>query len=105
MPDRTHHVYVVQGRGKRDYADTQAALAAVPAPVTTLPVIGAEDELIDRARDADALIVPASPVTRAVMSALEGLKTVVRTGVGYDVIDVPAATELGVIVVNVPDLW
>ena len=29
----------------------------------------------------------------------------VRTGVGYDVIDVPAATELGVVVVNVPDIW
>jgi D-3-phosphoglycerate dehydrogenase len=29
----------------------------------------------------------------------------VRTGVGYDVIDVPAATEMGVIVVNVPDIW
>ena len=39
------------------------------------------------------------------MSALEGLKVVVRTGVGYDVIDVPAATELGVIVVNIPDIW
>jgi D-3-phosphoglycerate dehydrogenase len=25
--------------------------------------------------------------------------------VGYDVIDVPAATELGVIVVNIPDIW
>src|SRR5262249_23534982 len=30
---------------------------------------------------------------------------VVRTGVGYDVIDVPAATALGVAVVNIPDLW
>ena len=39
------------------------------------------------------------------MEALEGLKVVVRGGVGYDVIDVPAATELGVVVVNVPDLW
>ena len=39
------------------------------------------------------------------MTALENLKVVVRTGVGYDVIDVPAATELGVIVVNIPDLW
>ena len=105
MPDRPHQVYVVQGRGQRDYTDTQAALAAVPARVVTLPFIGAEDELIGRTRDADALIVSASPVTRAVMSALEGLKTVVRTGVGYDVIDVPAATELGVVVVNVPDLW
>ena len=39
------------------------------------------------------------------MEALEGLKVVVRGGVGYDVIDVPAATDLGVIVVNVPDIW
>ena len=46
-------------------------------------------------RDADALVVSSARVTRGVMSALEGLKVVVRTGVGYDVIDVPAATELG----------
>ena len=105
MPDRPHHVYVVQGRGQRDYSDTQVALDAVPARVTTLPFIGAEDELIERTRDADALIVSSSPVTRGVMGALEGLKTVVRTGVGYDVVDVPAATDLGVVVVNVPDLW
>lgn len=64
-----------------------------------------EAEMIARMRDADALVVSFSPVTRGLMSALEGLKTVVRTGVGYDVIDVPAATELGVIVVNIPDIW
>jgi D-3-phosphoglycerate dehydrogenase len=39
------------------------------------------------------------------MEALEGLKVVMRTGVGYDVIDVEAATELGVVVINVPDIW
>jgi len=61
--------------------------------------------VIAKTRDADALVVVYSPITRAVLSALEGVKTVVRTGVGYDVIDVPAATELGVIVVNIPDLW
>jgi D-3-phosphoglycerate dehydrogenase len=105
MPDRPYQVYVIQGRGQRDYSDTQAAVAHVPARVTALPFIGSEEELIDRARDADALIVSATPVTRGAMGALEGLKVVVRTGVGYDVIDVPAATELGVIVVNVPDLW
>jgi D-3-phosphoglycerate dehydrogenase len=105
MTDRPYHVYVIQGRGQRDYADCQAALATVPAQMTALPFIGNADELIARARDADGLVVSASPVTRDVMSALEGLKTVVRTGVGYDVIDVPAATELGVIVVNIPDIW
>ena len=105
MTDKPYHVYVIQGGGQRDYADCQAALAHVPARMTALPFIGTEDELIARTRDADALVVSFSPVTRGVMSALEGLKVVVRTGVGYDVIDVPAATELGVIVVNIPDIW
>jgi D-3-phosphoglycerate dehydrogenase len=105
MTDKPYHVYVIQGRGQRDYAECQAAIAHVPARMTALPFIGTEDEVIARTRDADALVTSSSPVTRGVMSALEGLKTVVRTGVGYDVIDVPAATELGVIVVNIPDLW
>jgi len=105
MPDRPYHVYVIQGRGQRDYTDCQTALAGVPARMTTLPFIGDEGELIDKARDADGLVTSASPVTRNVMSALEGLKVVTRTGVGYDVIDVPAATELGVVVVNIPDIW
>src|SRR6059036_1147610 len=105
MVDRSYRVYVIQGQTERDWSDCQAALARVPARLTALPFIGDPDELIARARDADALVVVSSLVTRAVMSALEGLKTVVRTGVGYDVIDVPAATELGVIVVNIPDLW
>jgi D-3-phosphoglycerate dehydrogenase len=105
MPDRPHQVYVVQGRGQRDYTDCQTALDRVPAHLTTLAFIDDEAELIDRARDADGLIISGTPVTRGVMSALEGLQVVVRTGVGYDVIDVPAATELGVIVVNVPDIW
>ena len=105
MTDQAYHVYVIQGRGQHDYADCQAALARVPARMTALPFIGDENELIARTRDADALVVTFSPVTRGVMGALEGLKVVVRTGVGYDVIDVPAATELGVIVVNIPDIW
>ncbi len=105
MTDQPYHLYVIQGRGQRDYADCQAAVAHVPARMTTLPFIGNEDEVIARTRDADAMVVSSTPVTRGVMSALEGLKVVVRTGVGYDVIDVPAATELGVIVVNIPDIW
>jgi len=73
--------------------------------MTAPSFISTEDEMIARTRNADALVVSSSPVTRGVMSALEGLRVVVRTGVGYDVIDVPAATELGVIVVKIPDIW
>jgi len=99
------HVYVVQGQKERDYSDCAAAVATVGARTTVLPFMRDEREMIERMRDADALVVAFSPVTRGLMSALEGLRTVVRTGVGYDVIDVRAATELGVIVVNIPDIW
>jgi D-3-phosphoglycerate dehydrogenase / 2-oxoglutarate reductase len=105
MTDRDQHVYVIQAHEERDYTECQAAVAHVPARVTTLSFISKEDEVISHAHDADALVVSFTPVTRGVMGALEGLKVVVRTGVGYDVIDVPAATDLGVIVVNIPDLW
>jgi D-3-phosphoglycerate dehydrogenase len=105
MPTTPYEVYVVQSRGQRDYAECQDALARVPARLVTLPFIDDEATLIERARNAAGLIVSATPVTRRVMSALDTLQVVVRTGVGYDVIDVPAATELGVIVVNIPDLW
>jgi D-3-phosphoglycerate dehydrogenase len=105
MPDEHPHVYVVQSQKERDYSDCAAAVAAAGARTTVLPFMRDERLMIERMRDADALVVSFSPVTRGLMSALEGLKTVVRTGVGYDVIDVPAATELGVIVVNIPDIW
>jgi D-3-phosphoglycerate dehydrogenase len=105
VADRPFKVYVIQGRGERDYADCQAALERVPAQMISLPFIGDADEVIARTRDADALIISSSPVTRRVMESLEGVKAVMRTGVGYDVIDVPAATELGVVVINVPDIW
>ena len=105
MAEKSYKVYVIQGRHPRDYSDCQAALANVPAHLEPLPFTRQEGEIIERARDADALIVSSSPVTHRVMSALNNLKVVVRTGVGYDVIDVPAATDLGVVVVNIPDLW
>jgi D-3-phosphoglycerate dehydrogenase / 2-oxoglutarate reductase len=105
MAEKPLKVYVIQGRNPRDYSDCQAALATVPAHLEPLPFTRQEDEIIERAHDADALIVSSSPITRRVMSALRQLKVVVRTGVGYDVIDVPAATDLGIIVVNIPDLW
>jgi D-3-phosphoglycerate dehydrogenase len=105
MADKPANVYVILGNAQWDFADCQTALSRVAARMIQLPHLKTEDEMIARTRDADALVVSSWPVTRGLMSALEGLKVVVRTGVGYDVVDVPAATELGVIVVNIPDLW
>ncbi len=105
MAEKRFKVYVIHGRNPRDYSPCQAALASVPADLEPIPFTRHEEEIIARARDADGLIVSSSPITRRVMSALKNLRVIVRTGVGYDVIEVPAATDLGIVVVNIPDLW
>ena len=64
-----------------------------------------EDEIIAHVWDADGIITSESPMTRRVLESLTQCKVVLRTGVGYDVIDVEAATEQGIAVINIPDLW
>lgn len=98
----TRTVYYVGGRPDHACADE---LAKEGATLETLPFLQSEEEVIARAGDAAGLIIVGSPITRRVMEALSNLKVVLRTGVGYDTIDVPAATDLGIVVVNIPDLW
>jgi len=63
-----------------------------------------QEELIKKIKDVDALIVrSATKVTREVIEAAENLKLIGRAGVGVDNIDLQAATERGIIVVNAPD--
>src|SRR5262249_15178577 len=61
------------------------------------------EELLERAGQARVLWLAWRPdIDRAVLAALPDVELVVRWGVGYDQIDVPAATELGVAVANAP---
>ncbi len=62
-----------------------------------------EDDVMRAAHDADALIIGFVPITARVMDALPRLRCVVRYGVGYETIDVPAAAARGIQVANVPD--
>jgi D-3-phosphoglycerate dehydrogenase len=62
-----------------------------------------ESEVIDAARNAHVVMCDASPVTRNVIQNLSELVGVVEYGIGYDNIDVDAATENGVLVCNIPD--
>ena len=105
MPDQSLSVYYIGAGADEDYSDAQDELNKVGARLTPLPRLETEDEVVAQASDADGLIVVHSPITRKVLSQLPQCKVVLRTGVGYDVIDVPAATELGVAIVNVPDMW
>jgi len=62
-----------------------------------------EDDVLQYAAEADALIVQYAPITERVINGLPRLKAVSRYGVGVDNIDVSAATQRGVAVSNVPD--
>ena len=61
-----------------------------------------EEELIALLRGVDGAIVSVDPFTDRVLAAAPQLKVISRTGVGYDAIDVKAATARGVVVTTTP---
>ncbi|MBS7642226.1 D-glycerate dehydrogenase [Candidatus Bathyarchaeota archaeon] len=65
-----------------------------------------EDELIESVRDADAILVTLNVerVSRRVIESASRLRVIARHGVGYDNVDVDAATERGVWVTITPVL-
>ncbi len=62
-----------------------------------------EDEVIEKAHDADGLLEQYAPITARVVDALEKCKVIVRYGTGMDPIDVAAAMAKGIVVCNVRD--
>ena len=74
----------------------EAGGCAVRYEPLTSPV--SEEELIERVQGNDAVIAGGEPYTRQLMERADTLKHVARFGVGFDKVDVPAATELGVLV-------
>jgi D-3-phosphoglycerate dehydrogenase len=66
---------------------------------------GRAKDLADRvalAEHAEVLIVSTAAMTREFLNQLPHLKGIVRLGIGYDSVDIEAATDLGVVVANVP---
>jgi phosphoglycerate dehydrogenase-like enzyme len=61
-----------------------------------------EEELIDLLRGIDGVIVSSDPFTARVLAAAPQLKVISRTGVGYDAIDMKAATARGIVVTTTP---
>lgn len=62
-----------------------------------------ENDVIKHCKDAAGLLNQYAPITRKVIDELPNLKVVARYGVGVNTIDLDAATEHGVCVLNVPD--
>ncbi|OGO37077.1 MAG: hypothetical protein A2147_05720 [Chloroflexi bacterium RBG_16_57_8] len=63
-----------------------------------------EQDVIDLASDADALIARGEPITGHVIASLKSCKLIFTPKVGYENIDVAAATEMGICVANMPGL-
>ena len=87
-------------------AGRQAAepLLARGIEVVRAPRFGplSEDELIAALRGCAGVIASSDPYTARVFAAVPELRIIARTGVGYDSIDLPAATAHGVAVVITP---
>lgn len=61
-----------------------------------------EEELIEAAKSADAMIIRSDKITPDVIEAAEKLKIIVRAGAGYDNVNLEAATAKGIVVMNTP---
>ena len=77
----------------------QAGLRLVPAQCRT------EDDVIEAARDADAIIAQYATVGARAIGALTRCEVIARYGSGTDIVDVDAATKHGILVTNVPSDW
>ena len=63
---------------------------------------GSEEEMIGLMQDANAIISGDSPLTGQILENAKSLKIIARVGVGYDNVDLDAATRRHIIVTNVP---
>jgi D-3-phosphoglycerate dehydrogenase / 2-oxoglutarate reductase len=61
------------------------------------------DDILNVAKDADAILVTYAKLTREIISQLTKCKAIGRFGLGVDNIDLPAAKEKGIAVNYVPD--
>jgi D-3-phosphoglycerate dehydrogenase len=62
-----------------------------------------EKDRVRLAEGAEVVVVGGARLAREFFAALPRLKAVVRLGIGVDSLDLDAATELGIVVANVPD--
>jgi D-3-phosphoglycerate dehydrogenase len=81
----------------------QAVLLAAGVEVLPAPLYDGEGRVDAALADSDAVVSGGAPLGEAFFSGLRATRLLLRPYVGYDDIDVEAATGSGVLVANVPD--
>jgi D-3-phosphoglycerate dehydrogenase len=95
---------VVVSLGYENYDYEREILEPIDAKVVLSPKdCITEEEVIEVARDADAIFVRETPITAKVLESFEHCKIVSRYGVGLDNIDLETARKLRIYVSNVPE--
>ncbi|HSB70425.1 MAG TPA: C-terminal binding protein [Candidatus Methylomirabilis sp.] len=77
-------------------------LSRLPCEITPV-VCRTEEDTIAACREAHAILTASAPFSRRVIAELGAALVICRYGIGVDTVDIPAATEHGIIVANVPD--
>lgn len=91
--------------GMPDYEEMFRSAGVEVELVKGPPAEPTEDAIISTVGDADAVIAGTTvlPFSRRVLTSLSNCKFIMSIGVGYDKLDVQAATELGILAANIPD--
>lgn len=76
-------------------------LAGIDAELTVAS--GAVDDVLDVAADADAILNTYLPWDADSIGRLEKCRIIARYGIGFDNVDLSAASKAGMVVTNVPD--
>lgn len=88
-----------------DYSDDEADAILRAAGHRVHHRVGARgDDLVAALRGVTGAIVAHDPLTADVLARVPRLRAIVRSGVGYDAVDVDAATRLGIRVSNLPGI-
>ncbi len=95
-------VVIADDRYYPDYRAEEDVLGKIGAEIEVVQS-GLEPDILKACRDADGLIVNLAPITSAIIDNLEKCRVISRYGVGYDNVDVDAATRKKIWVANVPD--
>lgn len=102
MAERPPHFKVVRTDRELQMPRTDATLRSWGGQLVLLPDGTPEEQLAREVADAELLLMCYARITRRVIEGAARLKAIVKYGVGIDAIDLEAARERGIPVVNVP---
>jgi len=94
----------VRFMSKGDEADSRLNNSGVETEFNIWHAKRTEDEMIALLKDKDATVASSDPFTARVMENCPKLRVIARVGVGYDAVDLEAATRLGIAVCTTPGL-